>query len=386
MMDAKLRADRVLAALRRITDDNVKGAHDAQMVIVNGIAYIVYEANDIRPGEGLWPYIYCAMSVVDVQKNEVRCVKKIAEPAQQFQNAALKPGTCFVPRILQKDEHTLRVFFWSIDKENRETETWYRDYDLVQEEFSDCIYPVWMETEEGRVPLSPTPFHRGAQKVGFKRELTQDGPYLFDIDKIFDGKRYAALNLYAGKLNALAEINETLDCVRVLSYIFEPANEKLSEAAIEKIPDGKWLAVLRNDANNKNYRFATSEDGMIWTSAEEWPSVQNGSNSKPLLHHYGNVYCLGWQEQPLRTHFNIDVSTDCKSWIRMFSFDNAEFSLQYPSLYLYEDMVYICGTHGTMGGGNDQRDSIYFGRLCSLHEMEAVAFGNIPPYHSHHAE
>lgn len=57
----------------------------------------------------------------------------------------------------------------------------------------------------------------------------------------------------------------------------------------------------------------------------------------------------------------------------MFSFDDAVFSLQYPALYLYEDTIYICGTHGTMGGGNDQRDSIYFGQLCTLQEMETVA-------------
>ncbi len=367
------RANAVLDRLIRVTDKRVRGAHDAQMVIVYGKAYIVYEANDVQPGEGAWPFIYSAMSVVDIRENCVTDIETIALPGQSFANVQLKEGRCFVPRILQKDKQTLRCFFCSIDESRRESESWYRDYDTNSRSFSDQIYPLWLETDDGKVMLTPTPFHAGAQKQGFRKAVTQDGPYLFDVDKPIDGKRYVSVNIYSGKLNSLAVFNDDLDTVRILSYIFEPQSEALSEAAVEKAPDGSWVAVLRNDGNNKNYRFAFSCDGKNWTTAEEQPIIQNGSNSKPLLYHFRDVYCLGWQEKPDRSRFNIDVSRDFVHWNRMFSFDSMDFSLQYPSLSVWNDTVYICATHCFPGSTGDRRDSIYFGPLCTLQEMREIA-------------
>jgi len=38
----------------------VKGAHDAEFVIVDGKAYILGMANDVQPSENPeWPFIYC---------------------------------------------------------------------------------------------------------------------------------------------------------------------------------------------------------------------------------------------------------------------------------------------------------------------------------------
>ena len=68
-----------------------------------------------------------------------------------------------MPRILQKDENTLRCFFLSMDVQNRETESWYRDYYISEGCFSDCIYPLWMETAQRKIRLSPTPFYEEAK-------------------------------------------------------------------------------------------------------------------------------------------------------------------------------------------------------------------------------
>ena len=51
--------DRVLAGLTNVCAPEVKGAHDSDFVIAGRKAYIVYEANEVQPGEGAdWPFIY----------------------------------------------------------------------------------------------------------------------------------------------------------------------------------------------------------------------------------------------------------------------------------------------------------------------------------------
>ena len=60
------RAQAVQENMIRVTADCVRGAHDAQTVIARNKAYIVYEANDVRPGENpAWPDNYAAMSILD---------------------------------------------------------------------------------------------------------------------------------------------------------------------------------------------------------------------------------------------------------------------------------------------------------------------------------
>ncbi len=361
------RGQEFLDSMIRVTGESVKGAHDSSLVVTDKKAYIVYMANDRQPGENSrWPYIYTAMSIVDIASNRLLDSREVAHGGQQFANVRLKEGSCFVPRILQKEERTLRIFFDSMDPDNRPTEVWYRDYDLQSGKFDASIGRVNMETPEGTVPLSPQAFHEQARRQGFSKPVNNDGPYLFDIGKEFDGKLYVAVNNFGGKQNALCEFNEDLTSVRVIGNINEPLSEDLSEAAVERMPDGRWVAILRNDGNNLNYRFAYSDDGVCWTAAEESPLVQNGSNSKPVLHCFDGVYCLGWQEKPYRTRFNLEVSTDFVHWKRAYSFHDEDFSLQYPSMYAYDGEVYLCATHCFPGEERERRDSIYFGHLNSV--------------------
>ena len=105
----KQAADRVLAGLVNVCLPQVKGAHDSDLVIVDGKAYIVYEANDRQPGEQPdWPFVYCALSVVDVASGRVEQTFTFATSETRYDNEALPVGACFVPHLLQKDARTIR--------------------------------------------------------------------------------------------------------------------------------------------------------------------------------------------------------------------------------------------------------------------------------------
>ena len=82
---------------------------------------------------------------------------------------------------------------------------------------------------------------------------------------------------------------------------------------MNRLPDGTWMAICRNDAGN--YHFTTSQDGKTWTVGEQMPFVPNGLNSKPTFDKFGGVYYLGWQENTRihgcnRSVFNVDISRD----------------------------------------------------------------------------
>jgi hypothetical protein len=81
---------------------------------MNNKAYVVYEANDFRKGESAeWADIYSAMSIVDLTTIAVDSIFKIGVTEQQFENQKLPKGAVFVPRITEKNENELRVFFTS---------------------------------------------------------------------------------------------------------------------------------------------------------------------------------------------------------------------------------------------------------------------------------
>ena len=63
--DPALAGDLVMDPLITVTAPQVKGAHDAEMVIIGDRAYVVAEVNDVRAGESAgWPEIYATLSMV----------------------------------------------------------------------------------------------------------------------------------------------------------------------------------------------------------------------------------------------------------------------------------------------------------------------------------
>lgn len=351
------RAEKVLENLIKITAPQVMGTHDAHMTIVDGKAYIVYEANDVKASESAeWTFIYCAMSIVDIKSNKVEKIIKFAESEQAFCNEKLPVGCCFVPRIIQKDDSSLRVFFASEHPHKRQSLIWYIDYDIRRQEFDKNIYKIKIETEFGIFDMQPKYFYEQAKAHGFNKPEVDFGFYLFELGKKTDGKHYVVLNNFINKQNALGILNDAFDTVKVLGNFNEPEELELSESAVNKLPNGRWMAIIRNDNANQNYCFSESDDGIVWSAAKEMAFVVNGSNSKPTFDKFGDKYYLGWQEKPGRTKFNIDTSKDCVTWNREFSFYTPDDSFQYPELFEYDGVIYICVTQGN-------KERIMFGSI-----------------------
>ena len=185
------------------------------------------------------------------------------------------------------------------------------------------------------------------------------------MTKVFDGTTYVAINNWPGKQNALAMANEALDTFEIIGHYNLPQNMPLSESSVNRLPDGTWLAICRQDGGNRNYTFTTSRDGKVWTPNMHREFVPNGTSSKPTFDRFGGVYYLGWQEATqikgvFRSVFNIDVSRDGRSWQRKYRFET-EKSFQYPSFCERDGVVYLSVTQGDQSGSRKER--IMFGRL-----------------------
>lgn len=212
--NATLAGEQVMDRLVTVTAPEVKGAHDAEMVIVDNFAYIVAECSDERSGESAgWPEIYASLSIVNIKNLKLEEFIPFARGEQQFENEKLPVGACFVPRIIQLDKNTLRCFFASEDPGNRQSQTWYRDFDLRSRSFSDQIFKVKLKTRAGVYDMQPQYFHADAvaDDYSFRKPAKDYGLYIFDSFKRFDGKLYVAINNWVGKQNALATLNDEMD-------------------------------------------------------------------------------------------------------------------------------------------------------------------------------
>ena len=213
--------------------------------------------------------------------------------------------------------------------------------------------------------MQPEPFYVAAAALGFARRPVDFGLYLFDSFKIFDGKTYVALNNYPGGQNALAVVNDAKDTFEVLGHYNGTAEMMLTESAVNRLPDGTWLAVCRQEGGNRNYVFTQSKDGRTWTSGEYRNVIPNGTSSKPTFDKIGGVYWLGWQEATgtgtvSRSVFNVETSRDGTNWERRYRFVTDK-SFQYPTFREYDGHVYVCVTQGDYSPSRKER--IMFGKL-----------------------
>jgi hypothetical protein len=370
--DPALAGDGVLQRLVNASAERVKGAHDAEFVCVGERAYVVAEANDEKAGESAgWPFIYATLSVVNLKTMAIEKREDFAKSEQVFANEVLPVGACFVPRIIQKDERTLRCYFTSEDPGKRQSQMWYRDYDLTTEAFAPTLHKAKLKTAAGTFDMQPQYFHADAAAQGFAKEPKDAGLFIFDSFKVFDGKTYVALNNFPGKQNALALVHDDLTTFEVLGHYNEPQAEALSESAINRLPDGRWMAICRNDKGN--YHFTTSADGRTWTAGMELPQVPNGANSKPTFDQFGGVYYLGWQESTRvqnvsRSVFNVDISRDGNNWERKYRFETPQ-SFQYPTFHEHEGVIWLCVTQGDTSASRKER--IMFGKLEVVGDFEA---------------
>jgi len=364
--DPAKEADRVMRGLVTVTGPEVKGAHDAEFVVVNDRAYIVMMANDVQPGENAeWAFVYCTLSVVDLRTLKVLKRVPLAKGGQVFRNATLPQGSCFVPRIIQKDRRTLRVFFASEAPRQREAQSFFLDFDLRREEFSGRLEKAKLRTQAGVFEMQPKRFYDDAVANGFRREPKDFGLYTIDSFKVFDGQTYVAMNNYPGGQNALATLNKRRDTFTVVGHYNPTGPERLTESAVNRLPDGTWMAICRQDGGTGNYMFTTSRDGRQWTTPQYRDSIPNGASSKPNFEKFGSTYYLGWQEATRvngvsRSVFNVDVSKDGIHWERKYRFATDR-SFQYASFHAYQGAVYLTVTQGDSSPSRKER--ILFGRL-----------------------
>ena len=295
--DAKAAADRVMSRLINVTAPEAKGAHDAEFVIVDGKAYVVAMANDIQPGESQeWPFVYCTMSVVSLADLSVERRIPVARGGQAFANERLPEGACFVPRILRRDARTLRVYFASEAPGKREAQSYYLDFDLDRQAFSPSIGRSRIQTAAGTFEMQPRRFWDDAAAQGFRGEPKDYGLYNIDSFKVFDGRTYVVMNNFAAGQNGLAVLNERFDTFQVVGHYNPAGPEKLTEAAVNRLPDGTWMAICRQDQGNGRYMFSTSADGRTWTAPAYRDFVPSGGSSKPVFEKFGALYYLGWQD------------------------------------------------------------------------------------------
>jgi hypothetical protein len=357
----KAAADEVLARLVRVSAAQVRGAHDAEFVCIGDRAYVVEHDNDVAPGHGAGKAMYCVLTVVNLKTLEVEKTHLLAKAGQAFTNVTLPDVEMFVPRIIRKDEHTLRCYFCS-QPAKEQAVTWYRDFDLRTQAFADSIHKAKLKTAAGVFDMEPRHFYADAAAKGFAKPAVNRGLYIFDSFKEFDGRRYVALNDFEGKQNALAVLLDDFATFEIVGHYNEPQSEQLSESAVNRLPDGTWMAICRNDRGN--YHFTTSKDGKTWSVGEPRPFVPNGLNSKPTFDRFGGVYYLGWQENTKvggcsRSVFNVDVSRDGTTWERKYRFESPH-SFQYPTFHEHEGTIWLSVTQSDNEGSSDR---IMFGKL-----------------------
>jgi hypothetical protein len=349
--------DEVMAGLVKVTAPEAKGAHDSEMVLVGNQAYIVAMLNDERRGEtSRYPFIYCALSIVNLDTLEVEAVIPFARSEQAFDNETLPFGACFVPRILQIDATTLRCYFSS---RGGESQVWFRDFDLKTREFAPTIHRAQIKTAAGVFDMQPQYFHADAAALGFSKSLRRT-LYIIDSFKVFDGRIYTVVNNYGGHQNSLAVLNDDRDTFEIIGHFNDPEELDFSEASINRLPDGTWMAILRSQAGDRNYAFSESKDGREWTTAEYRDLIPNGWSSKPTFNRFGDIYYLGWQETTRiddvgRSVFNVEVSRDGRTWERKYRFETRE-TFQYPTFHEHEGVIWLCVTQGA-------KERIMFGKL-----------------------
>ena len=164
----------------KVTDSNVKGAHDAQMALVGNYAYIVANVNDIRAGENpSWHEIYVALSIVNLEILQVEAIIPFARSGQSFENERLLPGSCFVPNIFQKDEQTLRCWFASEDPGVRQSQIYYIDFDLPSRTFSKTVHRMKMKTFAGVHDMQPFYYCESAWQHGSRRRPSDCAACIF---------------------------------------------------------------------------------------------------------------------------------------------------------------------------------------------------------------
>lgn len=351
----KAAGDKVMQGMIRITSDEMKGTHDADHIYVNGKVYAAYEANNEKPGDpGTYEKEYAALAIIDLENFTVDSIEKFAWGEQVYSNVTMLKGSAYVPRIIRKDENTLRFFFSNNAVDASSGYIYYVDYDIATTAFDDSAYRLKIMTPNGAVDFSAEVYAALFRADGHVCDDSTIGHFLFDIFDVGDTK-YIALNNFRGAQNSLAKFNDTYDCVEIIGNIGGSYEDhRTTESGIVQLKDGTWMSILRDHAGDKRYSFSYSKDGTEWTYPAYEDFMPTGYTAKPTLDRFGDYYFMGYHDLS-RGLFHIAYSLDAKNWTVLYSFHSPT-TFQYPKLAIYEGQMYISATMG-------EKESIWFGKL-----------------------
>lgn len=351
----KAAGDAVMQNMIRISSDEMKGTHDADHVYANGKVYAVYEANNEKSGDpGTYEKEYCALAVIDLESFKVESIEKFAWGEQKYSNTTMLKGSAFVPRVIRKNENTLRFFFSNNAADSSSGYIYYVDYDLATEAFDNSAYRLKIMTPNGAVDFSAEVYAELFRADGHNCDNSTIGHFLFDIFDA-DGTKYIALNNFRGAQNSLAKFNDAYDCVEIIGNIGGSYQEyRTTESGIIQLKDGSWMSILRNHAGSNIYSFSYSKDGTEWTDPVYEDFMTTGYTSKPTLDRFGDYYFMGYNDLS-RGLFHLAYSLDAKNWTVLYSFHSPT-TFQYPKFEIYEGQMYFSVTMGN-------KEQIYFGKL-----------------------
>ena len=370
----KAAGDFILEDAVLISSDEMLGVHDAQFVIKNDKAYVVYEANDVRAGESLdWDIEYSALAVINLKTFELESIDKFAVSEQVFANMTLPSGACFVPRVLDLGTDKIRLFFASEKRSVRQSLTFFIDYDVVKKEYDSDVHILQVKSGDDYVDFTPQEYINQTLEAGHTCYNEAGGAYLFDIFDV-GNEKYIALNNFLNGQNALAKFNSTYDKMEIIGHIGYGENAiKTTEDAIIKLEDGRWMAMLRNErSENYNYAFSYSDDGESWSHPRQESFVTNGTNSKPTLKNFGGIYIMGYSEST-RSCYRIKASTDAKHWVDLYSIYSPT-SFQYADIQRNGNDLFITATEG-------DKEQIVLAQLpCAFEMADGVEILSLQPF------
>ena len=225
-----------------------------------------------------------------------------------------------------------------------------------------------MKTSLGVHDMQPYYLYMCARRHGFRENPKDCGMSFTDPFKKIDETIYTTITNGWNLQNAFCRMSNSLDTIEIVGHIFDQ-KLNLLEPSVNRLPDGTWMAIVRTETGNYegNFAFTFSADGTTWEPANFTDLIPNGMESKPTFDLFNGVYYLGWQESTQingvhRSVFNIETSTDGKTWIRKYRFE-AERSFQYPTFKLYNGHVWLVVTEGNKGPWGNSKERIMFGML-----------------------
>jgi hypothetical protein len=189
----------------------------------------------------------------------------------------------------------------------RQPQTYFLDFNLDTLSFEGRLHRAKIKTAAGVFDMQPQGFYQDAVAQSFTRPPKQHGLAIIDSLKSLDGITYSILNNFAIGQNALLVLNPALSTFEVLGSFNQSSEMTFTGSVVNRLPDGTWLAICRQDGGERNYRFASGKDGKGWSRHEYRAFVLNGANSKPVFEIFYGIYYLGWQEITLINNFSRSV-------------------------------------------------------------------------------